>query len=316
MTETMRAVVASAGPPRTLAVDRVTRPVPVGSELLVKVVAAGVSPADGADPVGASGGRLAAAGGPSAIPGEDFSGVVAWAPDHAHDISEGDDVFGMVPVARYQGSWAEYVCVPTLCVARKPAILSHAEAAGLPAAALTAWGMVAETARAHAGQRLLVVSDGGPAGSFAVQAARTLGAHVIACGPSWSRASLAASGADEILEPPDVPDRVVDVVIDVTDGRAAGPTLAALRPGGLLVRLARDRPGGSAETAAAAGLRVVPYRTEPDGAALATVARLVEGGDLRVAVGSVHPLEQVHDAVRTVREERAHGAVVLAVCAG
>ena len=55
---------------------------------------------------------------------------------------------------------------------RKPASLSHVEAAGVPLAALTAWGMVVDVAKAHDGQRMLIHAGAGGVGHFAVQFAR------------------------------------------------------------------------------------------------------------------------------------------------
>ena len=81
--------------------------------------------------------------------------------------------------------------VPSLSVARKPASLSHVEAAGVPLAALTAWGLVVETAHAHEGQRMLIHAGSGGVGHFAVQFAAYFGAHVTATGSarnaSWLR---------------------------------------------------------------------------------------------------------------------------------
>ncbi|MFP3380922.1 NADP-dependent oxidoreductase, partial [Bacillus sp. SIMBA_069] len=81
---------------------------------------------------------------------------------------------------RYGGSYAEYHSVPSLSVVRKPATLSHIEAAAAPLAALTAWGMVVEVAKAHEGQRMLIHAGSGGVGHFAVQFASYFGAHVIA----------------------------------------------------------------------------------------------------------------------------------------
>ena len=66
--------------------------------------------------------------------GQDFSGVVVQSPYDAHPIKPGDEVFGMVMVPRFGGTYAEYVSVPSISVVRKPSTLSHIEAAGAPLA--------------------------------------------------------------------------------------------------------------------------------------------------------------------------------------
>ena len=127
--------------------------------------------------------------------GHDFSGVVVQSPYDAHPIKPGDEVFGMVMVPRFGGSYAEYVSVPSLSVVRKPSTLSHIEAAGAPLAALTAWGMVVEVAKAHEGQRMLIHAGSGGVGHFAVQFASYFGAHVIATASGAQPALAARSSA-------------------------------------------------------------------------------------------------------------------------
>ena len=112
--------------------------------------------------------------------GLDFSGIVVRSPYESHPLPPGTPVFGMAPFPRSGGSYAEYAVVPSLSVARKPASLSHVEAAGVPLAALTAWGLVVETAHAHEGQRMLIHAGSGGVGHFAVQFAAYFGAHVTA----------------------------------------------------------------------------------------------------------------------------------------
>ena len=82
-----------------------------------------------------------------------------------------------------------------ISVVRKPAALSHVEAAGVPLAALTAWGMVVETAKAHEGQRMLIHAGAGGVGHFAVQFAAYFGAHVIATVVAAQRLAGCASSA-------------------------------------------------------------------------------------------------------------------------
>src|SRR3546814_17189947 len=89
----------------------------------------------------------------------------------------------MAAFPRTSGTYAEYVVAPAQSIARKPAALSHVEAAGVPLAALTAWGIVVETALAHAGQRILIHAGSGGVGHLAVPLAAHFGAHVTPPGP-------------------------------------------------------------------------------------------------------------------------------------
>ena len=135
--EVMRAAVFDApGPAATLHEASVPVPIPVLSEVLVRVVAAGINPIDAKTRSGA--GVSAAIGSYPAVLGYDFSGVVVRSPYESHAFPPGTEVFGMLPFPRTQGSYAEYAVVPTLSIARKPSSLSHVEAAGeLPPQTIT-----------------------------------------------------------------------------------------------------------------------------------------------------------------------------------
>lgn len=142
----------------------------------------------------------------------------------------------MVP--RYSGSYAEYVSVPSVSIARKPSTLSHVEAAGVPLAALTAWGMVVELAKAHEGQRILIHAGSGGVGHFAVQFAAYFGASVIATGSTrnlqWLRELGAAQVIDHTAERFDELLSGVDVVIDLVGNvhdDTGSRSLRVLRPG-------------------------------------------------------------------------------------
>ena len=138
-------------------------PTPVLSELLVRVVAAGVNPIDAKTRAGA--GVSGAIGAYPATLGFDFSGIVVRSPYESHPLPPGTAGVrhGCRSRARAAATPSTRV-VPSLSVARKPASLSHVEAAGVPLAALTAWGLVVETAHAHEGQRMLIHAGSGGVG--------------------------------------------------------------------------------------------------------------------------------------------------------
>src|SRR6478609_994722 len=195
----MRAVVIDeTGPPEVLRAASVPVPNPVMTELLVRVVAAGINPIDAKTRSGK--GLSQAIAGYPAVLGFDFSGVVVQSPYESHPFPAGTEVFGMLPFPRTGGSYAEYAVVPTLSVARKPSSLSHVEAAGVPLAALTAWGLVVETAHAHEGQRMLIHAGSGGVGHFAVQLAAYFGAQVTATGSDRNLPWLRELGASVAID--------------------------------------------------------------------------------------------------------------------
>jgi NADPH:quinone reductase-like Zn-dependent oxidoreductase len=304
--------------PDTLHAASVPVPSPVISELLVRVIAAGVNPIDAKTRAGAG-----VAGAISAFPatlGYDFSGIVVKSPYESHPFPPGTPVFGMAAFPRSGGTYAEYTVVPSLSVARKPSSLSHVEAAGVPLAALTAWGLVVETAHAHEGQRILIHAGSGGVGHFAVQIAAYFGAHVTvtasARNASWLRELGAAVVIDytttrfeEVVSDADV---VIDLVGDV-QGDTGARSLRVLRPGGLYIVVPTGSWPGYAEAAAEAGVRATSYKVIPDGGALATMARLLDSGAVQVYIDKVYDLADAAAAHRELEEGHTRGKIVLRV---
>jgi NADPH:quinone reductase-like Zn-dependent oxidoreductase len=316
---TMRAMAMTrAGGPEVLELVELERPVRVNAELLVRVVAAGVNPIDAKTRAGK--GAFPGIAAFPAVLGNDFSGIVEEAPYEAHPLQPGTEVYGMGMVPRMAGAYAEYLTVNAFSVVKKPSALSHVEAAGVPLAALTAWGMVVETAKAHEGQRMLIHAGAGGVGHFAVQFAAYFGAHVIATGSARNASWLTEMGAAEVLdysavrfdEVLDPVDAVIDLVGNVHD-ETGSRSLRVLRPGGIIV----NGPTGSwptmAEEAEAAGVRATGFRVVPDGSTLAIVSRLLESGDVKVYVDQVFDLEDAASAHRVIEEGHTRGKLVLKV---
>jgi NADPH:quinone reductase-like Zn-dependent oxidoreductase len=316
---TMRAVVIDAtGGPEQLHVAAVARPTPVNAEFLIKVVAAGVNPIDAKTRSGR--GVAAAISHFPAILGNDFSGIVVQSPFEAHPIKVGDEVYGMTMVPRFGGTYAEYIAVPAMCVARKPRALSHVEAAGVPLAALTAWGAVVDVAKAHEGQRVLIHAGAGGVGHFAIQFAHFFGAHVTTTGSTRNASWLRELGANEVIDysTSRFEDHVrdADVVIDLI-GNALDDTgtrsLSVLKPGGLIVSVPTGTWPTLADDAAAAGMRATGYRVSADGSTLAVISRLLESSDVRVFVDQVFDLEHASAAHEALETGHTRGKIVLAV---
>lgn len=317
--DTMAAItLAAAGGPEVLRYDRAPTPSPVLSELLVRVVAAGVNPIDAKTRAGR--GVSAALGDAPVVPGFDFSGVVVASPFEAHPLAPGTEVFGMVPFPRTGGSYAEYVVVPSQSVTRKPSSLSHVEAAGVPLAALTAWGLVVETAHAHEGQRILIHAGSGGVGHFAVQFAAYFGAHVTVTASARNAAWLRELGAavvvdytstrfEEVVGEMDV---VIDLVGNAVD-RTASRSLQVLRPGGLYVLVPTGSWPDYAQAAEEAGVRATSYKVIPDGGTLATITRLLDSGAVQVYIDRVFDLNEAAAAHTELEQGHTRGKIVLRV---
>jgi NADPH:quinone reductase-like Zn-dependent oxidoreductase len=315
---TMRAVTVSGfGGPEVLTVEQVARPVPLPTEVLVRVHAAGVNPVDFKTRQGQG---MAGLQSFPLILGWDVSGVVEDVGFGVTTLKVGDEVYGMPWFPRAAGGYAEYVTAPARQWARKPATLDHAHAAAVPLAALTAWQTVVDTAHVQAGQRVLITAAAGGVGHFAVQFARHLGAHVSATASAARHAWLTELGADEVIDytttrfedvVKDI-DVVIDLVGDAHD-QTSTRSLKVLRPGGLLVAIPAGVSPELAAAAEAAGVRVTPYLVEPDGPALAAIADLIDAGEVAVEVEQTFPLEQAGAAHTRIEGGRTRGKVVLTV---
>ncbi|AMM21818.1 NADPH:quinone reductase [Frondihabitans sp. PAMC 28766] len=317
MTPTMRAmVITQNGGPDVLTPAKIPTPRRRGSEILIRVAAAGVNPFD----VDARAGRVGSCGSPElpAVLGCDFSGTVVESPYAAFPLKPGTEVYGVASVPRSAGTYAEYVSVPLLSVTRKPKSLSHVEAAAVPLAALTAWGLVVDVAKAHEGQRILVHAGAGGVGHFVVQFAAYFGAHVIATGSSRNADWLTELGASEVIDYTqslfEEATVGVDVVIDlVDDDEVALRSVRVLRLGGLLVHVPTCEVPGLQDLCDSVGARLTGYEVAPDATCLAIIARLLDSGDVAVYVDDVYDLEDVADAHRLLAKGHTRGKLVLKI---
>ncbi len=315
----MRAIVIhKTGGPEVLELAEAAEPLKVNAEVLVRVRAAGINPIDAKTRAGR--------GVSAAIPrypfvlGFDFSGEVVEAAYETHPLQPGDEVYGMAMVPRVGGTYAEYVAVPTLSVARKPASLSHTQAAGVPLAALTAWGLVVDVAQARPGQRMLIHAGAGGVGHFAVQFAAHFGAHVIATGSNRNLDWLRELGASEVVDYrttrfEDVA-RDIDVVVDLIGNvhdDTGSRSLATLRPDGLIVNVPTGSWPGFLDEARSAGKRATTFKVAPDATTLDRITALLESGAVKVHIDRVFELAEAAEAHALLEQGHTRGKLVLAV---
>lgn len=316
---TMRAMVATgAGGPEVIESAAWPRPVRAGAEALVRVLASSMNPIDAKTRAGR--GAAAAIRSYPVVLGHDLAGIVEEAPYEAHALQPGRAVYGMTLVPRYDGTHAEFASVPEMFLAPKPTSLSFTEAACVPLAALTAWGMVVDVARAHEGQRMLIHAGAGGVGHFAVQLAAYFGATVTATCSTRNVSFVRELGAARVIDytatrfDDEVSnhDVVIDLIGNVHDDTGTR-SLSVLRPGGLIV----NAPTGSWPTmvdeAAAAGVRATSYKLSPSGATLAVLTRMIDAGDLRVHIDRVVPLDQLAEAHRLIDEGHTRGKIAIEI---
>jgi NADPH:quinone reductase-like Zn-dependent oxidoreductase len=317
MGETMRAIVQDGpGGPEVLHETTIDRPVPLPTEVLVRVHATSVNPVDWKTRGGTGMAARFDDGGPFVL-GWDVSGVVEEVGFGVTRFRAGDEVYGMPRFPHPARAYAEFLTAPSRHLARKPAGLDHTRAAAVPLVGLTAWQALVETAELRAGQRVLVHAAAGGVGHVAVQIAKARGAYVIGTASAAKHEFLRDLGADELIDyrTTDFAEvvRDVDVVLDLVGGEYSVRSLPTLRRGGRLVTIPSSAAEAATRAAAAAGVAATGMLVEPDHAGLEQLTALIEAGRLRAEVETVLPLEKAAEAHRLGEAGRTRGKIVLDV---
>lgn len=293
----MRAVIQEKfGGPEVLQINEIERPKPRPTEVLVRVKAIGVNPVESF----IRSGGFPLIGQPPFILGWDISGVVEEVVPGTSRFRVGDEVFGMPFFPRAAAAYAEYVAAPSRQLAKKPAALTHEQAAALPLAGLTAWQSLVDIAEVGPGHRVLIHGAGGGVGHLAVQIAKARGAHVVATASAGKHAFVRGLGADEVIDyrAVDFSEAVrnIDVVLEVIGGDYAERSIRVLRPGGLLVTAVERMNSALAAKVEGSGRRFAGVAVEPDYVALERMAQWAQEGILRPHVEQTFRLEEAGKA--------------------
>lgn len=310
----MRAVrIHGYGAADVLREERIPLPEPGPGQVLIAIRAAGINPVDWKTRRG-----HAVAPTPLEAPliiGWDVSGTVAALGPGAAGLAVGDEVYGMINFpAAHGGAYAEYAVAPAGHLAPKPPSLSHAEAAALPLAALTAWQALIETAGLRAGQRVLIHAAAGGVGHLAVQIAKARGAHVIGTASGGNEGYLRELGVDEFVnyretrfEEAVAP---VDIALDTMSGETRERSFGVVKPGGWLVSILG---APDAARAAAAGINARSIVVRPEADHLRELAALVAAGKLAPTIEAELPLSAARAAHERIETGHVRGKLVLLV---
>ncbi len=335
--ENMLAIVSEGyGGPETLEVADVPSPQVGPNGVLVQVHASSVNPIDWKLRKGLLSPILKLRF--PVIWGCDCSGVVSEVGAAVTLFKPGDEVYGFKHGKvgeTYRGTYCQYAVLPENMLARKPAGLSHEEAAAIPLAALTAWQALLKQGKLKPASRVLIQAGAGGVGSFAIQIAKAFGAMVAATASTRNLELLRQLGADLAIDytHEKAQDKVsgYDIVLDGVGRPVWGGSFKALRFGGRLVTLTvpipEERSGrlrffskaffgvaGGAAQGLLTGKRLLITSVKPRGGDLDKITALVEAGKIRPIIERVFPLEQVAEAHRLSESGHARGKIVLKVC--
>jgi len=290
----------------------VAHPVPQPGELLIRVHAVGVTPTELIwYPTTHS---TAGSNRPQAIPGHEFSGIVAAGGDGGI-FTVGQEVFGMNDWF-VDGATAEFCCTVPSAVAPKPVGLTHAEAASIPISALTAWQGLFERGHLQPGERVLIHGGSGAVGVMAIQLARWHGARVTTTASGRNREFLLQLGAEQVIdyhtEQFEDSCHGIDVVFDTVGGTTRQRSWDILGPTGRLVTIAAD-----AEYTQDERTKRAYFIVEPNQQQLIHIAGLLDSHQLQPVINTVLQFDQAGRAYTDESITRGgRGKIVVAVISG
>jgi NADPH:quinone reductase-like Zn-dependent oxidoreductase len=323
----MKAIVYRCyGEADVLKLEEIARPAIADDQMLVKVRAAGANPLDWHYMRGTPYLMRFSAGfgAPKQIRmGVDFAGTVQAVGAKVTRFKPGDEVFG-----GRDGAFAEYVAVREEgSVAHKPANVTFEQAAGVGVAAVTALQGLRDKGRLQPGQKVLINGASGGVGTYAVQIAKDMGAHVTGVCSTRNIELVRSLGADAVVDytqesVADRPERY-DVILDNVGNLSLSAARRLLNPDGKFVLIG----GGGPEDGRWVGpmfswVKVQLYAKWTDRDFLVMLADLTQRdlaalGDLMAAgkvttvVDRTYPLAETPDAIRYLEQGRARGKVVI-----
>jgi alcohol dehydrogenase len=312
----------------------VPAPVPGPRDILVEVRAAGLNPVD----FKFRQGKLRAIHRPKLpfVLGNELAGEVIAVGHDVKRFRAGDRVFARVAKDR-GGAFAEQACVDEDIAAHMPRDLDFTAAAAVPLAGLTALQALRDELGVKPGQQVFISGGAGGVGTFAIQIAKWLGAHVMTTASKRGEALVRSLGCDEVIDytASDISKggRRFDAGLDLVGGKTLEQMFDIMKPGTRIVSVAavpepqtaiKDLDGRRALAAVfwiiSYGIRSrarrvgIGYRylfMHPSGSDLAQLAGLIEKGNLKVVIDRTYPSANIAEALSYLETGRAKGKVVV-----
>jgi NADPH:quinone reductase-like Zn-dependent oxidoreductase len=328
----MRAAVYRCyGGPEVIAIEQVAKPALDADRVLIKVHSAALNPLDKhylhGTPYLI---RLSAGlGAPKDVNlGVDFAGTVEAVGSAVTRFKRGDAVFGGASSAA--GAFGEYVSVrETGAIAVIPAGVTFEQAAALPIAAITALQALRDHGRLAPGQRVLVNGASGGVGHFAVQIAKSMGAHVTGVCSTRNVEMVRALGADAVIdytrEDFTRGTQAYDLIIDSIGNHPRRVLRRVLAPQGVHVQVGRSGMGnwiaplmspiGAAAWSLVGEQRWESMLAQMSAEDLAALAAMQGEGRLRAVIDRRYALADVADAMRHLETGRVRGKLLLDISA-
>ena len=336
----MRAmVVDKAGEAALLHLAELDKPsITEPDQVLVQIFAAGVNPID----TKVRGRGMFFPDAYPAVLGCDGAGVVEAVGEDVTAFASGDPVYfcygglGQKHLGQSQGNYAEYMVVPSAYLAAKPESLGYLQAAAAPLVLITAWEALFDRAGLQSGKKVFVHAGAGGVGHVAIQLAKIAGCEVATTVSSDEKAAFVRElGADKVIDytREDVAQALlawsdgqgVDIALDTVGGDAFKQLIPAMAHYSDLVSILQLPDDVDWKALRLKNVRVsqelmltpmlsgLQEGAQHHAAILEQCAQLIDGGQLKVHIAKVLPLEDAAQAHALVEEGHMQGKLVLAV---
>jgi NADPH:quinone reductase-like Zn-dependent oxidoreductase len=310
------------GSPDVLRLQEIDKPDPKDNQVLVKVYAASVNPIDwhllrGVPYLI----RLMGFGffkPKQQILGIDVAGRIEVVGKDVTQFKAGDEVYGAGI-----GSFAEYSCARENRLALKPANLTFEQAAAVPVAGLTALQALRDHGRIRNGQRVLINGASGGVGTFAVQIAKALGAHVTGVCSGKNLEMVRSLGADQVIDYTKedfwASGIEYDLIVDNAAFQPLSKSLRALKTTGIYIGISGTSSSISALKslifspilAKMKGSKAVSFLADVNQADLINMNKLFESEKVVPVIDRKCSLGETPEAIRYVEEGHTRGKVII-----
>ena len=292
-------ILKSFGGPDSFELSEVPKPVPQAGQVLVRVHATSINPLDY---------QVRRGDYPDLVPlpaitGHDVSGVVESIGPGVSAFAPGDEVWYTPQIFDGQGSYAEYHVAAESIIARKPASLSHLEAASLSLVGGTVWEALTVRAVLRVGESILIHGGAGGVGHVAIQVAKAMGARVFTTVREANADFVRSLGADVVIDytQEDYVEAImretaghgVDVVFDTIGGDTLSRSADVLAQLGRVVSIVDIAQPQNLVQAWGKNASYHFVFTRQNRGKLDELSALVERGQLRPHVGAVYSLADI-----------------------
>lgn len=305
------------GPPETLRMAEVEKPVPDADEALVKVLAVSVNPADWHCMRGKplfSRATLGLLRPKQKILGVDIAGQVEAVGSGVTRFKPGDEVYGNLLDHGF-GGFAEYASVPGDAVSLKPTNLSFGEAAAVPMAAVTALQGLLHHGEIQPAQKVLINGASGGVGHFAVQIAKSHGPEVTGVTSTRNIDLVRSLGADHVVDYTTTDfvgsGRRYDLILDTVGNRSVSDLRRALAEGGKAAVTGFTSVAKLMGVSLRGGKDIARVEAHVSAEDLELLSTLIEAGKVRSHIDRRYPFGELPAAIAYQEHGRTRGKVVV-----